>query len=80
MPARWLAAAGLAAVGASGPVAAQDDDLPELSFLEYLGSWQDGDDEWLLMAEIEEIADTSDPDAIEEAPKQDDEAERSDED
>jgi hypothetical protein len=44
----------LAAVaGFSGAVVAQDDE-PELSFLEYLGSWQEGDDEWLIVADLEE--------------------------
>jgi hypothetical protein len=44
----------LAAVaGFAGAVVAQDDE-PELSFLEYLGSWQEGDDEWLIVADLEE--------------------------
>jgi len=35
---------------------AQDEDeekLPDLEFLEYLGSWQDEDEEWYLEAELE---------------------------
>lgn len=43
-----------AAFGACGIAAAQDEDLPDLGFLEYLGSWQDGDDEWLVVAGIED--------------------------
>lgn len=44
----------LAAVaGFSGAVVAQDDE-PDLGFLEYLGSWQEGDDEWLIVAGLEE--------------------------
>jgi hypothetical protein len=31
----------------------QDDDAPDLDFLEYLGSWQAEDDEWLVIAEWE---------------------------
>jgi hypothetical protein len=44
----------LAAVaGFAGAVVAQDDE-PELGFLEYLGSWQEGDEEWLIVADLEE--------------------------
>jgi hypothetical protein len=44
----------LAAVaGFSGTAQAQEDE-PDLSFLEYLGSWQEGDEEWLIVAELEE--------------------------
>lgn len=32
---------------------AQDADAPDLDFLEYLGSWQAEDDEWLVIAEWE---------------------------
>jgi hypothetical protein len=31
--------------------AAQEESTPELDFLEYLGSWQDTDEEWLLVSE-----------------------------
>lgn len=49
----WLA---LLAAMTAGPVleAQEDEPEPDLSFLEYLGSWQEGDDEWLIVAEIEE--------------------------
>jgi len=42
-----------AVAGFAGAVDAQDGD-PDLSFLEYLGSWQESDDEWLIVAELEE--------------------------
>lgn len=44
----WLIAAAVLL-----PVAAvaQDDDTPDLAFLEYLGSWEDSDEEWLVVAE-----------------------------
>jgi len=42
-----------AAAGLACPAAAQEDEL-DLSFLEYLGSWQEGDEEWVLVAELEE--------------------------
>jgi hypothetical protein len=41
----------------------KDEELPDIEFLEYLGLWEESDDEWLLLDE-EEVADTderSDP-------------------
>ena len=40
------------ACGVAGTVSAQERDAPDLSFLEYLGSWEDGDAEWLVVAEM----------------------------
>lgn len=44
---------------ASLPVAviAEDEDVPDLEFLEYLGSWQEQDEEWFLESEIVEQED-----------------------
>lgn len=55
--------AGLAVVV---PAGAQRD-APELDFLEYLGSWQGGDDEWLVIPEweAEDEDDGDDRDAVE---------------
>jgi hypothetical protein len=42
---------------------AEDEEPPDLEFLEYLGLWEETDDEWLLLDE-EEVADNderSDP-------------------
>jgi len=44
----WLPAVALLVATAA---AAQDDEAPDLAFLEYLGSWQDGDEDWLVVAE-----------------------------
>ena len=45
---------GLAAVGVVVcPTAQADEDAPDLDFLAYLGSWQEGDEEWLAVAEWE---------------------------
>jgi hypothetical protein len=43
--------------GLAAAARAQDDD-PDLSFLEYLGSWQESDEEWLIVADMkqEELA------------------------
>ena len=32
----------------------QEPEDPDLDFLEYLGSWQGDDDEWLIAAELEQ--------------------------
>jgi hypothetical protein len=42
-----------AAVALSSPVLAQDDE-PSLDFLEYLGSWEEGDEAWYVEVQIEE--------------------------
>jgi hypothetical protein len=39
--------------GLAAAARAQDDD-PDLSFLEYLGSWQESDEEWLIVADMEQ--------------------------
>ena len=36
-------------IGCSGFVAAADEELPDIEFLEYLGSWEESDEEWVLM-------------------------------
>ena len=40
-----------------GPVLAADEELPDMEFLEYLGSWEESDEEWLIFAEAKETAD-----------------------
>jgi hypothetical protein len=37
----------------AGAANAQEQE-PDLSFLEYLGSWQEGDEEWLVVADMDE--------------------------
>ena len=45
---------GLAAFGVVvSPNAQADEEKPDLDFLEYLGSWQESDEEWLAVAEWE---------------------------
>lgn len=43
-----------------------DDEPPDIDFLEYLGSWEESDDEWLLFSDEAE-ADESSSDAEESA-------------
>lgn len=46
------------ALGSAGATAQepQDPPAPDLDFLEYLGSWQAGDEEWLAVAEWDKDA------------------------
>lgn len=46
-----LALLAVVSVAVAAPAAAQDEALPSLEFLEYLGSWDEGDEEWLVVAE-----------------------------
>ena len=55
------------AVAVATPAAVAQDDVPELSFLEYLGSWQEGDEEWMLVAEMAAEIDEEAPPATEDA-------------
>lgn len=34
-----------------GPLLAADEELPEMEFLEYLGMWEESDEEWLALEE-----------------------------
>lgn len=52
-----------AAPGATTVAEAEDEERPDMEFLEYLGLWEESDDEWLLLDE-EEVAENderSDP-------------------
>jgi hypothetical protein len=49
-----------AVAGLAASAAAQEDGAPDLSFLEYLGSWQESDEEWLLIAAMEGELETDD--------------------
>ncbi len=36
-----------------GVVAADDEAMPDIEFLEYLGSWEESDADWVLFSEVE---------------------------
>lgn len=42
------------ACGAHDTVPAAEEELPDLAFLEYLGSWEESDEDWLLLKELSE--------------------------
>lgn len=55
-------------IGVTGIVVADEAEAPDLEFLEYLGSWEESDEDWLLLAaeavdkkESEETTDESEP-------------------
>jgi hypothetical protein len=84
--ARTALAMSLVAAVIAAPAMAQDDELPDLEFLEYLGSWEEGDEEWLVVADEfmgSPAAEAGEPSAIADeaatAPEEDDEADATDE-
>ena len=38
-------------LGASSLVLAADEEIPEMEFIEYLGIWEESDEEWLMFEE-----------------------------
>ncbi len=45
-------------LGCSGIAAADDDVMPDMEFLEYLGLWEESDEDWVLLAAeaVEQVA------------------------
>ena len=45
-------------LGCSAIVAADDEVMPDIEFLEYLGSWEESDEDWVVLAAeaIEKVA------------------------
>ena len=45
-------------LGLNAVVAADDDAMPDIEFLEYLGSWEESDEDWVLLAAeaVEQVA------------------------
>ncbi len=37
--------------GCGGVALADEEEIPDLEFLEYLGSWDESDEDWVLLAE-----------------------------
>jgi hypothetical protein len=42
-------------LGICGGVTAGDDELPDAAFLEYLGSWDESDEDWLLVSDVTRV-------------------------
>lgn len=67
-------------LGACGLVLAADNELPEAEFLEYLGFWEESDEEWLIFdMDGEQLLADSD-ERIDPAPQGEESAEEDDED
>ena len=50
---RWRTFATAALLGACSLVLAADDEIPQVEFLEYLGLWEESDEDWLMFDEVE---------------------------
>ena len=68
-------------IGCSGFVSAAEEELPDIEFLEYLGSWEESDEEWVLMATAtdERAAATRDEKRTDPAPEGEESVETEDE-
>lgn len=66
----------LACLASVAGFAEAQDDEPDLSFLEYLGSWDESDEEWIVVADME---DDELEDELEDELKDEDEASGKDE-
>ena len=58
-------------IGCTGIVVADDETMPDIEFLEYLGSWEESDEDWVVLAAeaVEQVAsegERTDPAAKEE--------------
>ena len=47
---------GLVACGGSA-LADDEEALPDLEFIEYLGSWEESDEDWLLVSDVTRVRD-----------------------
>ncbi len=52
------AIAGLIVLATGTAAFADVDELPDADFLEYLGSWEESDEEWLIFDETDQVART----------------------
>ncbi len=45
-------------IGCAGIVVADDETMPDIEFLEYLGSWEESDEDWVVLAAeaVEQVA------------------------
>ena len=65
-------------LGTAGVVAA-DDELPDMEFLEYLGMWEESDEEWLALADDEALLAADSEERIDPAPEGEESRENDDE-
>lgn len=66
-------------LGLSGAILAADTELPEMDFLEYLGLWEESDEDWVWISEEMNTRVVADDTRTDEASKGEDSAEKEDE-
>ena len=66
-------------LGFCGAVLAADNELPDGEFLEYLGSWEESDEEWLMFNQDNERVAADSDERVDPAPRGDESTENDDE-
>jgi len=66
-------------LGICGVVLAADNELPDGEFLEYLGSWEESDKEWLIFDQVGERVAADSDEKVDPAPQGEGSAEKDDE-
>ncbi len=66
-------------LGICGVVLAADNELPDGEFLEYLGSWEESDEEWLIFDQVGERVAADSDEKVDPAPQGEGSAEKDDE-
>ncbi len=66
-------------LGICGVVLAADNELPDGEFLEYLGSWEESDEEWLMFAQDGERVAADSDEKVDPAPQGEESTEKDDE-
>ena len=66
-------------LGVCAMVLAADDELPEAEFIEYLGSWEESDEEWLIFVLNGEQMTADSDERIDPAPRGEESTEKDDE-
>jgi len=67
-------------LGLCGAVLAADDGSPETDFLEYLGSWEESDEVWLVVDQVAEWVAAESEERSDPAPEGEESTENDDED
>ena len=63
-------------LGGSGLACADEESVPEMEFLEYLGMWEESDEDWLILDEAMTVANKERSDPV---PKGEESMEKKDE-
>ena len=66
-------------LGVCGMLLAADNELPEAEFIEYLGSWEESDEEWLIFVLNGEQMTADSDERIDPAPRGEESTENDDE-